>query len=90
MRIYADSGRFGFGISILAAVVAALRPSLLPLTAPALLVSAMAAAGFAMVSVYWRSSSNDRRFAVGVTVACITSTVAGALTLLATMKLVDS
>jgi uncharacterized membrane protein (DUF4010 family) len=171
-----------------AAIIAALKPSLLPLAAPALLVSAIVATGFAVVSARWGSSSNDGRpavqfrnpfgfwpvigvaltmgvlimigrliydefgtsgaiasaatmgffdvdamtvsmtrlvpeplnphgaayailagvatnslskvaistligrswFAMGVTVACIASTVAGALTLLATMKLVDS
>jgi uncharacterized membrane protein (DUF4010 family) len=34
------------------------------LTAPALLIGAIVAAGFAIVSVYWDTASNDRRAAV--------------------------
>ena len=43
------------------AIIAALKPSLLSLTAPALLVSAVIAAGFAIISVYRSPSSNTRR-----------------------------
>lgn len=44
-----------------AAIIAALKPSLLPLTAPALLVSAAVATAFAFASVYRSSSSNESR-----------------------------
>jgi len=37
-------------------IVAVLKPILLPLLAPALLAAVVVAAGFALVSVYWRSS----------------------------------
>jgi uncharacterized membrane protein (DUF4010 family) len=46
------------------AIIAALKPSLLALTAPALLVGAIVATGFAIVSVYHSASSNDGRAAV--------------------------
>jgi uncharacterized membrane protein (DUF4010 family) len=65
-RILAAGVALATGVSFIrvAAIIAALKPSVLPLTAPALLVSAIVATGFAIVSVYRGSSSDDGRPAV--------------------------
>ena len=47
------------------AIAAALQPSLLPLTAPALALATLAAAGYAVVAVYWRGGSDSGRVAAG-------------------------
>jgi uncharacterized membrane protein (DUF4010 family) len=46
------------------AIVAALKPTLLPLIAPALLASSIVATGFAVVSAYWRSGTAEKQTAV--------------------------
>jgi uncharacterized membrane protein (DUF4010 family) len=65
-RILAAGVALATGVSFVRvmAIIAALNPPLLRLTAPPLLVGAIVATGFAIVSVYWRQSSNNGRTAV--------------------------
>jgi uncharacterized membrane protein (DUF4010 family) len=60
-RILAAGVALATGVSFIRviAIIAALKPSLLQLAAPALLVSAGVAAAFAMVSLHWSSSSHN-------------------------------
>lgn len=47
------------------AIAAALQPSILPLIAPALALATLAAAGYAVMTIYWRGGTDGGRVAAG-------------------------